>query len=240
MRAIVLAGGKGERLRPHTDDRPKPMVEIKGYPILAYQLSWLQRRGVGEVVVSCGYLHHVIQDYLGDGSVYGLDIKYSIEDTPLGRGGGIKAAFAQLDPAQADRPVVVTNGDILTDLKLEDMMQAHVERGVLATMYLAPLQSPYGVVDVDPESFVLTFREKPELPYWINAGVYIFSPAIYPHLPDKGDVEDTTFPQLAAERQLSAYLSRAYWRAVDTAKDLSEVSRELDSRPLPCLQPRHD
>lgn len=237
MRAIILAGGKGERLRPYTDDRPKPMVEVKGYPILSYQLSWLQRCGVDEIVISCGYLHHVIPAYFGDGSTYGLDIKYAVEETALGRGGGIKAASAYLDAAHAGEPVVVTNGDILTDLDLQAMAKAHRERNVLATIYLAPLYSPYGVVNVNPEGYVVEFREKPELPYWINGGVYVLSPAVYPHLPDKGDIEDTTFPQLAAERQLGSYPTRAYWRAVDTAKDLSEISRELDSRPLPCLGP---
>jgi NDP-sugar pyrophosphorylase family protein len=237
MRAIVLAGGRGERLRPYTNDRPKPMVELKGYPILAYQLSWLQEYGVGEIVISCGYLHHVIEAYFGDGSVYGLDIKYAVEEKALGRGGGIKAAFAFLDPAHADEPVVVTNGDIITDLDLTTMVEAHTAKGVLASVYLTPLYSPYGIANVDPEGYVVEFREKPELPYWINGGVYVFSPGTYPYLPDVGDLEDSTFPQLSTARQLAGHLSRAYWRAVDTAKDLSEISRELDARPLACLGP---
>ncbi len=137
----------------------------------------------------------------------------------------------------ADEPVVVTNGDIVTDLDLASMVEAHEDKGILASVFLTPLHSPYGIVNIDPDGHVVEFREKPELPYWINGGVYVFSPAIRGYLPDLGDVEDTTFPQLSAARQLIGHLSRAYWRAVDTAKDLSEISRELDARPLACLGP---
>lgn len=237
MRAIVLAGGRGERLRPYTIDRPKPMVEVKGYPILAYQLSWLQGYGVDEIVISCGYLHQVIEAYFGDGSAYGLRIKYAVEEKALGRGGGIKASLGVLDPAPPKEPIVVTNGDIITDLDLASMVAEHRERGVLASVFLTPLYSPYGIADLDADGCVVEFREKPELPYWINGGVYVFDPAIRPHLPDVGDVEETTFPELSTARQLVGHLSRAYWRAVDTAKDLSEMSRELDARPLSCLGP---
>ncbi len=236
MRAIVLAGGKGERLRPYTNNRPKPMVEVGGHPILAYQLRWLAGHGVDEVVISCGYLHHVIQEYFGDGATCGMTIKYAIEETPLGRGGGIKAAYAHLTPP-GDEPVLVTNGDILSDLDLGAMVAAHRASGVLATMFLSQLRSPYGIVDVDGDGRVVQFREKPELPFWINGGFYVFSPPVFPMLPDKGDQEDTTFPALAASRQLAAYRAKAYWRPLDTVKDLSEVQRELVGRPLPCLEP---
>jgi len=236
VRAIVLAGGKGERLRPYTADRPKPMVEVHGHPILGYQLCWLKNHGVDEIVISCGYLHHVIQDYLGDGSSYGLRIKYCVEKTPLGRGGGIRAAFAYLGPVSDDELIVATNGDNLTDLDLSAVLATHRERGALATICLTPLFSSYGIVDIDAENYVREFREKPELPYWVNAGIYVFSPGVYPYLPEKGDIEDTTFPRLAAERRLLAYPSRAYWRAIDTAKDLSEINREMESHPLPCLE----
>ncbi len=237
MRAIVLAGGKGERLRPYTTDRPKPMVEIHGRPILAYQLSWLQRHGVGEIVISCGYRCEVIREYFGDGSAYGLRIRYAVEETPLGRGGGIKAAFALLDPSAGDEPIVGTNGDILTDLDLSAMVAEHRRRGVVATLYLAQLRSPYGIVELDDGRLVRAFREKPELPYWVNGGLYVFSPAIRPALPDLGDIEELTFPQLAAAGQLAGHPARAYWRPVDTVKDLTEVQHELEAQPLPSLPP---
>jgi NDP-sugar pyrophosphorylase family protein len=236
MQAIILAGGKGERLRPFTNDRPKPMVEVLGYPILGYQMQWLQTQGVDEVVISCGYRHEVIQSYFGDGEKYGLRLSYAVEHEPLGRGGGLKKAFGQLSqPANNDDIVIGTNGDVITNLNLAPAIESHRARGGLCTIVLTPFLSPYGIVEVDEENHVLGFREKPELPYWINGGIYILSRAIYDYLPDQGDHEDTTFPRLAQERRLHAYPSRAFWRSVDTVKDLSEVTKELEQRLIAAL-----
>jgi NDP-sugar pyrophosphorylase family protein len=226
MKAIVLAGGKGERLRPYTDDRPKGMVEVLGVPILAYQVRWLRANGVDGVLFSCGYYHEVIRDYFGDGKRFGLSAEYVIEEVPLGRGGGMKLAFSHLQPG--DDPVVVTNGDVITNYPLRDMIAEHQASGVMASIYLAPYFSPYGIVELKDDGLVCGFREKPELPYWINGGVYVLNRAIHDLLPDKGDHEVTTFPRLAAQGQLRAFCSRAYWQSVDTVKDLSVTSRELE------------
>ena len=226
MKAIVLAGGKGERLRPYTNDRPKGMVEVLGVPILAYQVRWLRANGIDGVLFSCGYYHEVIEDYFGDGARFGLKIEYVVEEVPLGRGGGIKLAFSRLEPG--DDPVVVTNGDVITNFPLRDMVAEHRASGVMATIYLAPYFSPFGIVELDEQHHVCGFREKPELPYWINGGVYLLNRAIYELLPDKGDHEITTFPQLAQREQLRAFCSRAYWQSVDTVKDLSVTSRDLE------------
>jgi NDP-sugar pyrophosphorylase family protein len=230
MHAIILAGGKGERLRPLTVDRPKPMVEVLGVPILAYQVQWLQSQGVTDITISCGYRHEVIVSYFGDGSRLGVRITYAIEDEPLGRGGGIKHAWRLAQPTSD--VVIATNGDIITNLDLGAVLAQHRASGVLATLVLAPFVSPYGIVDVDEEDRVRGFREKPELPYWINAGIYILSRELLDAFPDRGDHETTTFPDLARRGLLGAYRSRSYWRAVDTIKDHSEVSRELQERLL--------
>ena len=230
MEAIILAGGKGERLRPYTEDRPKPMVPIMGVPILAFQMNWLKGQGVRRVVISCGYRHEVIEEYFGDGEKLGLDIVYSVEDQPLGRGGAIKKAFRSLQPD--GEFVIATNGDIVTNLNLNDLITAHREQKALATVTLTPLVSPYGIADVSDDGFIQNFREKPELPYWMNAGVYVLDRALYDQLPDKGDHEDTTFPELARQRRFYGFRSRDFWRAVDTAKDLSELSKEMERRLL--------
>lgn len=230
MYGIVLAGGKGERLRPFTEDRPKPMVEIVGIPILGYQLQWLQAQGVTDIVVACGYRHDVIQTYFGDGERLGLRIAYAIEQTPLGRGGALRAALAEV-PAGED-VVIATNGDVITNLRLAPLLEAHHGRDAVATIVLTPFVSPYGIVEVDGDEHVSRFREKPELPYWINAGVYALSPAIRDLLPERGDHETTTFPELAKAGRLSAFKSQAYWRGVDTIKDVNEVAAELQHRLL--------
>ncbi len=147
MHAIVLAGGKGERLRPFTEDRPKPMVEIMGIPMLSYQLQWLQGQGVTDVVISCGYRHEVIQTYFGDGERLGLRITYAVEQEPLGRGGALRFAFQSV-PERED-VVIATNGDVITNLRLSPVLEAHRRRKMLATLVLAPFVSQYGIVEVD-------------------------------------------------------------------------------------------
>jgi NDP-sugar pyrophosphorylase family protein len=230
VHAIILAGGRGERLRPYTEDRPKPMVEVMGIPILAYQMHWLQTQGVTEVVMACGYRHEVIRDYFGSGEKWHLKIRYSVEAAPLGRGGAIRQAFALL-PNPPDW-IVATNGDVITNLRLDNVLAHHHARGALATVVLTPYVSTYGLVEVDETDRVVAFLEKPTLPYWINAGIYILTREVIGQFPTTGDHERTIFPRLAEEGRLSAYRSRDYWRAVDTIKDLNEVRQELERRLL--------
>lgn len=230
MQAIILAGGKGERLRPFTTDRPKAMVEILGVPLLGYQLQWLQTQGVTDIIVACGYRHEVIEEYFGAGEKWGVRIQYAVEPQPLGRGGALKLAFGLL--REGEDICLATNGDVITNVRLRPLLQAHRDSGCLATVVLAPFISPYGIVEVDDGEKIVAFREKPELPYWVNAGIYVLSREIERLLPDQGDHEDATFPRLAAEQQLGAFKSRSYWRAVDTVKDLSEVHKELEQRLL--------
>ncbi len=230
MYAIILAGGKGERLRPFTEDRPKPMVEIMGIPILGYQLQWLQGQGVTDFVISCGYRHEVIQAYFGTGERLDARITYSVEREPLGRGGALRLAFSHVPPTED--AIIATNGDIITNLPLAPLLDAHRTRGMVATVALTPFVSPYGIVEVDRDERVTQFREKPELPYWINAGVYVLSPRLRDRLPERGDHETTTFPELARSGHLGAVRVRAYWRGVDTIKDVNEVASELQHRLL--------
>jgi NDP-sugar pyrophosphorylase family protein len=230
MQAIILAGGRGERLRPFTEDRPKAMVEILGVPLLGYQLQWLQSQGVDDVIVACGYQHQVIEDFFGTGEKWGVSLQYQVEDEPLGRGGALKRAFRHL--RAGEDACLATNGDVLTNVRIKPLVQAHRAGGCTGTVVLVPFISPYGIVDVDADDRITAFQEKPELPYWINAGIYVFNRDAETLLPDQGDLEDSTFPQMAKERRLAAFKSRSYWRSVDTVKDLSEVTKELEKRLL--------
>jgi NDP-sugar pyrophosphorylase family protein len=223
--ALIIAGGEGERLRPLTTDRPKPMVPVAGRPILERQIQWLQGEGVSDVILLCGYRSEVIQEHFGDGAAFGLRIIYSIEDQPLGRGGALRKGAALL-PA-GENIVVATNGDILTDQPLAPLIGRHRRKRAIATVMLAPLKSPYGVTKVGRDGWIESFDEKPILPYWINAGVYVLSQEFFNLLPERGDHEDTTFPQLSRRRKLLGFKSKAYWRAIDSFKDLSEAEQEL-------------
>ncbi|WP_435858764.1 nucleotidyltransferase family protein [Streptomyces pathocidini] len=230
--AVVLAGGQGSRLRPYTDDRPKPMVEIPGTgtPIIGHQLAWLAAEGVTDAVVSCGHLAEVLQDWLAAAAdQLPLRVTTVIEKEPLGRGGGLKFAAASLP--RPDRPWYATNGDVWTRFSLREMAEFHQERGALATLALARPRIPWGAVETDEFGHVLDFIESPPSPYLINAGVYVFSAAFADLLPERGDHERATFPRLARERRLAGFPlpQGAYWRAIDTAKDLSEAAKELEA-----------
>ncbi|WP_424212515.1 nucleotidyltransferase family protein [Streptomyces sp. BI20] len=226
--AVVLAGGQGSRLRPYTDDRPKPMVEIPGtgVPIIGHQLAWLAAEGVTDAVISCGHLAEVLQEWL-DKAELPLRVTTVVENEPLGRGGGLKYAAAHLP--HPDRPWYATNGDIWTRFSLREMAAFHNERGATATLALARPRIPWGAVETNEFGHILDFIEAPPSPYLINAGVYVFSADFASLLPDLGDHERTTFPRLARERRLAGFPlpQGAYWRAIDTAKDLTEAAKEL-------------
>lgn len=225
MYAIIIAGGKGARLRPLTNDRPKHMILIGGKPILEYQIEWLKENGVTDVVLAVGHLHHVIEDYFGDGSRCGVRISYSLEEEPLGRGGAIKLAYKRHIP-DAEEMLIATNGDNVNTQDLAPMVRQHKRTGAIATLLLTQLRSPYGIVQQRGKR-IAGFREKPLLPHWLSAGVYVLNREFFLRLPDKGDHEDGLFPQLAAEERLFGFKSTAYWKAIDTVKDLNEVTEHI-------------
>jgi NDP-sugar pyrophosphorylase family protein len=226
--AVLLAGGQGSRLRPYTDDRPKPMVEIPGTgtPIIGHQLNWLAQEGVTDAVVSCGHLAEVLQEWIS-ATELPLRVTTVVETEPLGRGGGLKYAAASLP--RPDEPWFATNGDVWTRFCLRDMAAFHHERAATATLALARPRIPWGAVETNEFGHVLDFIEAPLSPYLINAGVYVFTPEFTKLLPERGDHERTTFPGLARERRLAGFPipQGAYWRAIDTAKDLTEAAAEL-------------
>jgi NDP-sugar pyrophosphorylase family protein len=222
--AIILAGGKGERLRPLTNDRPKVMVELDSKPILLWQIEWLKSHGVTQFVLAVSYKYEVIQDYFGDGSKFDVSIDYSIEETPLGRGGGIKKAFKS-ELLKGEEDILVANGDIITKFNVSKMIDLHKLKGALVTDLVVPYLSRWGIVELDGE-YILGFQEKPKLPYWINGGIYIFSRKVESLLPENGDHETETFPKLSRE-QFIAFKDEGFWRAVDVIKDKTEAEEFL-------------
>ena len=226
MHALILAGGKGERLRPLTDTLPKPMAPVAGKPILERQLEWLREGGVDGVVFLAGYRWEAIQDHFGKDSWHGIRVSYSVEDSPLGRGGAIKQGYPMA--TGDDGPVVVTNGDIITRQPLQELIDFHRlsparNNGPAVTLLSVPMVSPYGIVDMDDTGSVVGFREKVELPHWINGGVYVFDREVFAEFPDLGDHEVETFPRLAQEGRIAALRTRSYWTSIDSFKDLREA-----------------
>jgi NDP-sugar pyrophosphorylase family protein len=200
------------------------MIEIGGRCIIDHQLSWLTEAGVTDVVISAGHLSDVLTKHV---MAQPLRIRLDIvvEDEPLGRGGGLKYAGRCL-PAP-EEPWYALNGDIWTRFDLAKMGAHHADRQVMATIGLVRPRLPWGVVDLDELGMITTFIEAPPSPYSINGGVYVFSPQMLDLLPDIGDHEQTTFPALAKQNQLAGFPIDGYWRAIDTAKDIAEVAKEL-------------
>jgi NDP-sugar pyrophosphorylase family protein len=224
--AIILAGGKAERLGDAAEGRPKALVAIAGRPLAAYQLALLVKAGVDRVIISCAAgQEETFQRELGG---LGLELVTVGEPEPLGRGGGLRLAA---QARQTEGPVYALNGDELFDLELADLFEAHSGRGGAATITVAPLQSPFGVVDVDESDVVSGFREAPKLPYWVSTGLYVLEEEAIARLPERGDHEATTFPELAGEGRLRAFRHEGLWLTVNTPKDLRRAQEYLESHP---------
>jgi len=216
--AIIIAGGKGERLRPLTNDRPKCLVEVAGWPILEWQLSSLERAGVERVAIVGHYLFETIEAFV-DGRVGNLRVDLVREERPLGRGGAIKLGYRELG---AGGSVLALNGDILCDLDLGELEALRIATGTAATVLAVPLRSPYGIIELDGTQ-VTAFREKPVLAHWINGGIYALAEEALQVFPDEGDHEDTAFPALAAAGRLSVLQFSGAWRSIDSPKDLRDA-----------------
>ncbi len=207
------------------------MIEINGRPILSYQIEWMRSQGVTDVVFLCGYRGDQIESYFGDGSAHGITAHYSFEDVSedgmasLGRGGAVRKGLSLVPPDAST--VVVTNGDNITNQDLSELWDVHRSRNALATIMLHQVNSPYGMVKVQDDGAVTEFIEKGALPILVNAGVYLFDRSLEQRLPERGDHEVTTFPELAAERRMFAIESNAMWLTVDSHKDIETVAEQL-------------
>jgi NDP-sugar pyrophosphorylase family protein len=226
MEAIILAGGKAERLGDAADGRPKALVLIDGRPLAAYQIALLADVGVDRVLVSCA----VGQEELFERELGHLDVELVLvgEPEPLGRGGGLRLAAGQ---RRESGPLYAMNGDELFDVELNELMRTHVEKGPAATITVAPLRSHLGVVDLGPDDVVVGFREAPLLPFWVNMGLYVLDDEAIARLPERGDHEATTFPELAAEGRLQGFRHEGLWLTVNTPKDLRRAQAFVESNP---------
>ncbi len=226
MMAVILAGGFGKRLRPYTEEIPKPLVNVADKPILEWQIEWLKRYGFNEFVLLVGYRKEKIIEHIGSGGRLGVKVTYVVEDEPLGTGGAIKNAEHILSK---EEKFLVLNGDILTNLnplKLFEKLDENPE--FVAVIASIPLPSPYGVLEIK-DSKVTGFVEKPRLKdYWINAGIYAMKPEALRYFPDKGDLERTAFPAMANDGVLGAVkYTDVFWKSVDTYKDLEEATKSI-------------
>ena len=226
MEAIILAGGKAERLGDAAAGRPKSLVDVAGRPLISYQVTRLARAGVARVIISCA---------AGEGALFehelrGLGAEIAVAEEPerLGRGGGIKFA-ARERREQGD--VYALNGDELVDVAFGALLARHREAGGAATVAVARPKSPFGVVDLGEGDVVVGFSEGGRIPYWVNCGIYVLSEEAIARFPERGDHETTTFPELVAERRLHAYRHEGLWLTVNTPKELRTAGEHVAAHP---------
>ena len=237
MKAVILAGGEGTRLRPLTLSTPKPVVPVVDRPFLQHQLQLLARAGVREVVFSVAYQPERIRAVFGDGSALGMHIRYAVEETPLGTGGAVRNALPLLDER-----TIVLNGDVLTDVDLAAIVGRHLAEKAAATILLTPVPNPaaYGLVETDGEGRVRRFLEKPgpeEITTdTVNAGIYVLeTPAI--ELMPAGvnhSIERGFFPALLARGDLVlGPVHRGYWIDIGTPQKYLQVHEDILSGLFP-------
>ncbi len=231
MKAVVLVGGFGTRLRPLTSTTPKQMLPVIDRPMLEHVIAGLARHGVDEVVLSLGYREDVFREAYPDGECAGVALKYAVEPEPLDTAGAVRFAA---EAAGIDETFIVVNGDVFTDLDVSSVWRRHHEVGAEGTIALTPVDDPsrYGVVPTDAEGKVLGFVEKPpreEAPTnWINAGTYVLEPSVLQRIETgrKVSIERETFPAIVADGGLWAVRSEAYW--VDAGTPATYVQIQLD------------
>jgi len=223
--AVVLAGGPGMRLKPLTDTIPKAMVEVYGKPLLQWIIEWLRDNEVKRIIVGVAHLKEKIIDYFGDGTKFNVHLTYSTHTVEGGTGEGFRLAISRY----VDQDVFFAmNGDQITDLKLSNLANFHAEHDPLASIAVTNPHCPYGHIEIDDEYNVLRFLEKPSCPQALcSIGIYVFNREILSHLPEKGDVEKTTLPQLAKSHHLKVFPFRGSFITVNTSKDIDEAEQEL-------------
>jgi NDP-sugar pyrophosphorylase family protein len=226
MEALLLAGGKAERLGEAAQGLPKPLVSVAGAPLAAYAVGRLVECGVTRVIVAC---RAGDEDAFGQAlSGLGAEIEPVGEVEPLGRGGGLRLAATR---RQEDGPVLALNGDELLDVDFRALLSEHEASGAAGTIVVAQVRSPFGVVQVEQDGTITGFREAPLLEHWVNSGVYVLGEDALALLPEKGDHEQSTFPRLAGERRLHAHLHRGVWLTVNTPKDLRRAAEFVEEHP---------
>jgi mannose-1-phosphate guanylyltransferase len=235
MQALILAGGKGTRLRPLTVYTPKPIVPVLNRSFLLYQIEILRRAGITEIILSLNYQPDKIRQLLGDGTNYGVHLRYVTEPTPMGTAGAYKFAASEIRET-----TVVFNGDILTDIDISKVIERHHERRAEASIVLTPVENPtaYGLVETGADEKVLRFREKPkpeELATLttrnINAGIYVLEPNVLDIIPEGENYsfEYGLFPELLnREREFFAFVMREnYWRDIGNPKSYLEAHMDF-------------
>ena len=221
MKAIILAGGRGKRLRPITDKIPKPLIPINNMPLIERSIKYLKRYGITEIIISSGYKSNKIELFLKKKKNFGCKIIFSVEKTPLGTGGAIKKALKHID----DESFLVLNGDIVTNIDLRKILKKS------NTVAANELKTKFGTMDIKNNK-ILKFNEKKDVTnVWMNPGIYHLSKNVERFIPKKGSLEGIVFPKMARKNTLDVVkFKNVLWFSIDSHKDIEECSKEIKSK----------
>jgi NDP-sugar pyrophosphorylase family protein len=226
MKAIILAGGKGQRLRPYTAVLPKPLMPIGDIPILEVVVRQLGQHGFDEIVMAVGYLAELLMTYFGDGTKFGVHIRYSRESQPLGTAGPLGLIEG------LDEPFLVMNGDLLTTLDYGAMWKHHANNDAIATLatFERPVQIDLGVLEIDDESNVRGYIEKPLFHYTVSTGIYVFDPAVLVYIPkqERMDLPTLMSTLLAAGHRIATYPIQGRWLDIGRPDDYELAMAEFE------------
>ncbi len=230
MKAVVLCGGEGTRLRPYTYNVPKPMLKLGSKPILEYVLMNMKRAGIKDFILTVGYLHDQIIDYFQDGSKWGINIEYTIEKEKLNTAGSVLQVKDKINET-----FVVGMGDHVTSIDLQKFYEYHKKKGGIATIALKMRGTPveYGIVELNEDNSVQQFKEKPILTNLVNAGIYMFEPEIFDYIKEKEDFAKNVFPRLLKDgKKIYGYQFTEYWMDVGRVHDYEMMNSILSVAEL--------
>jgi len=221
MKAIILAGGRGKRLRPITDKIPKPLILINNKPLIERTIKYLKKYGVTEIIISSGYKSNLIEKFVKKKKNFGCEIIFSNEKTPLGTGGAIKKALKYID----EESFLVLNGDIVTNIDLKKILKKP------NTIAANELKTKFGTMDIKNNK-ILNFNEKKDVTnVWMNPGIYHLSKDIERLIPKKGSLEGVVFPKMVKNKILETVkFTNVLWFSIDSHKDIEECSKEIKSK----------
>lgn len=243
MKAVILAGGKGTRMREETEYRPKPMVEIGGRPIIWHIMKHLSAFGITDFVIAAGYKSEIIKDYFLNYEARNNDFTLTLgdRDSLQVHGGHSEAAWTvtvadtgestltggrilRLARYLADDPFLVAYGDGLSNVDVAALLALHRSSGKMATITLARPSSRFGIVELDGEGIVLSVREKPQVMDWVNIGYFVFEPEALKYLDEDSALEEEPLHRLVKDRQLNAYTHSGFWQPMDTYKEAEALN----------------
>lgn len=227
MKAVILAGGKGTRLKPYTTVFPKPLMPIGDKPILEIVIRQLKSHGFNEFIMAVGHLAELIMAFFNDGSKYGIKIKYSREDHPLGTAGPLALLKEDLS-----EPFLLMNGDILSTIDYSDLINYHKRNGSTVTIALKrrDIKIDFGIVEMDDSNVIKSYIEKPTIDYLVSMGIYVFEPEILEYITpnEKLDFPDLIKQLISNGETINGYVYDGYWLDIGRPDDYERANREIE------------